>query len=380
MRTIKTYRKVGAFYIACEEDFATSIVRSYLGLQLGAIGVHRETAMPRTRPLISPLFLAAIIALLSTQAAAQELKSSGLPRWDSTNQVLFFDSCSMGGVVRAYADGHQRGADIDITKDFPGIQDCYVEKSTAGPDGTTLIAAILNFGTNANIRETILTYDSSGKLLKSWDPAPQCVEAIAYSKDDSAVLILGERSLPNGPYAPNYPLLVEYRRDGNVQKVMIPAGALKNGGDSFHQGGQFGETTLRVTKDQVYFYAPTNREAVITDRDGVVLADRSISGIIEKISMEYGYHLVQVHALDFSDDGDIVLELLRSNDVDYRRDVVRINNKSGEAFSVRRALPGKLWFVGLKDGQYVYIENGQRLVIQPAGAQELLPLASNLTR
>jgi len=25
MRTIKTYRKVGAFYIACEADFSTSI-------------------------------------------------------------------------------------------------------------------------------------------------------------------------------------------------------------------------------------------------------------------------------------------------------------------------------------------------------------------
>jgi hypothetical protein len=336
--------------------------------------------MPRTRPLISPLFLAAIVALLSTQAAAQELKSSGLPHWDSTNQVLFFDSCSMGGVVRAYADGHQRGADIDITKDFPGIQDCYVERSTAGPDGTTLIAAILNFGTNANIQEPILTYDSSGKLLKSWDPYPQSVETIAYSKDDDELFILGERSLPDGPYAPNYPLLVEYSRDGNVQKVMIPAGALKNGGGSFHQGGRVGETTLRVTKDRVYFYAPTDREAVITDRNGLVLADRSISDIIEKISMEDGYHLVQVHALDFSDDGDIVLELLRSNDIDYARDVVRINIKSGEAVSVRKALPGALWFVGIKDGQYVYIEKGQRLVIQSAEAQEPLPLASNLIR
>ena len=32
MPTIKTYRKVGAFYIACEEDFATSIrIRSVFG-------------------------------------------------------------------------------------------------------------------------------------------------------------------------------------------------------------------------------------------------------------------------------------------------------------------------------------------------------------
>ena len=336
--------------------------------------------MPRTTPLFFHIVLFALLILPRTPAAAQELKSSGLPRWDSTNQILFFDSCSMGGVVRAYADGHQRGADIDIAKDFPGLQDCYVESSTAGPDGTTLIAATLNFGTDASFRESILTYDSSGKLLKSWDPYPQDVEAIAYSKDDDALFILGERSLPDGPYAPNYPLLIEYSRDGSVQKVMLPAGALKNGGNSFHEGGQFGETTLRVTKDRVYFYAPTDREAVIADRNGVVLAERSISDIIEKISMEDGYHLVQVHALDFSDDGDIVLELLRSNDIDYARDVVRINIKSSEAFSVRKALPGELWFVGIKDGQYVYIEKGQRLVIQSGYDQDPLPLASNRTK
>jgi hypothetical protein len=161
---------------------------------------------------------------------------------------------------------------------------------------------------------------------------------------------------------------------------MLPAGALKNGGDPFHQGGLIGETTLRVTKDRVYFYAPTDREAVITDRNGVVLADRSISDIIEKISMEDGYHLVQVHALDFSDDGDIVLELLRSNDIDYTRDVVRINIKSREAFSVRKALPGEVWFVGIKDGQYVYIEKGQKLVFQSGDAQDSLPLGSNLPK
>ena len=124
------------------------------------------------------------------------------------------------------------------------------------------------------------------------------MEAIAYSNDDDAVFVLGERNLPNGPYAPNYPLLVEYSRDGRALKVMIPAGALKDGGDSFHQGGEHGEPVLRVTKNQIYFYAPTNREAVVTDRNGVVLADRSISDIVEKISVEDGYHLVQIHALD----------------------------------------------------------------------------------
>jgi hypothetical protein len=39
--------------------------------------------MPRPRPLNSLLFLAAVASLLSTQAAAQELKPTGLSHWDS---------------------------------------------------------------------------------------------------------------------------------------------------------------------------------------------------------------------------------------------------------------------------------------------------------
>jgi hypothetical protein len=336
--------------------------------------------MPRTRSLFSQMLLVAVATFVGTQAAAQELRPTGLPQWDSTNQVLFFADCRAGSVVRAYADGHQRGVDIDIRKDFPGIQECYADSLTAGPDGTTLIAATLNFG-ERKIEQPILTYDSSGKLLKTWDPAPQYVEAIAYNKDDDALFILGERDLPKGPYAPNYPLLVEYSRDGRPLNVMVPAGSLKNGVDSFNQGGQVGQTALRVTKNQIYFYAPTNREAVITDRNGIVLASRSISDIIEKIGVEDGYHLVQIHALDFSDEGDVVLQLLRSNDIDYTVDVFRINIKSGEAVAVHKSLnSAPLQFVGLKDGQYVYIEKGQKLVIQPPEAQNPLPLASNLTR
>ena len=107
-----------------------------------------------------------------------------------------------------------------------------------------------------------------------------------------------------------------------------------------------------------------------------------ITDIVENISMEDGYHLVQIHAVDFSDDGDIVLELLRGNDADYSVDVFRINIKSGEAVPVHKSFDdgGALWFVGLKDGQYVYIEKGRKLVIQPAEAQDPLPLASNLIR
>ena len=102
--------------------------------------------MPRARQFAPLLFLAAVATLFSTQTAAQELKPTGLSQWDSTNQALFFANCGAGSVVRACADGRQRGADIDISKDLPDVQECYVDSLTAGPDGTTVIAALLNRG------------------------------------------------------------------------------------------------------------------------------------------------------------------------------------------------------------------------------------------
>jgi hypothetical protein len=329
----------------------------------------------------SLLLLTIGLTLYSPEASAQMLSSRGWPEWDSTNQVLFFISSSPGSVVRAYVDVQQRGADIDIYKDFPGAQSAYVDSVTAGPNGSTLIATTLDFGSH-NIREVVVTYDSSGKLLKTWDPAPQYVEVIAYSKDDYAVFVLGGRNLPPGPYTSNYPILIEYSRDRRVLKTMVPGSLLKDFNGSFHRGSEVGQPLLRVTEDHLYLYASMNREVVMCDRDGVVLAYRNFTDAIEKISTDDDYHLVQVHQTDFAENGDLVLELLLWNDNknNYLMDVVRLSTKTGEALSVHNALnSGRLSFVGMKDGQYLYLENlesGQNLYTQSAAGQEPQPLAT----
>jgi len=332
--------------------------------------------MLRAIRLFSLLLLGPGATLYNLQAGAQALNPTGLEEWDPTNQVLFFVGGSPAFPIRAYTDAHQRGADINIFKDFPGLQEFYGTSLTAGPEGTTLIAAILNFGGH-NIRRVILTFDSSGQLLKTWEPVTQYAEVIAYSKDDDAIFVLGDRDVRNAPNAPDYPLLVEFTRDGRVLKNMIPASTLKDRGDSFNQGGEIGQPALKVTKDHIYFYAPTNREVVMCDRNGVVLAYRSISDIVDKISMEDGNHLSQIHHVDFSDDGEIVLELLLGNDRnnDYMLEVVRINIKTGEADPVHKDFNGgRFGFVGLKDSQYLYIADGRTLYYQSAGAQEPVPL------
>ena len=214
--------------------------------------------MLRPHHLLPFLLLATGAAVLNGPASAQAIYPTGLLAWDSTNNVLFFGEGTPGMPVRSYSDETQRGADINIFKDLAGIQDSYVDSVTAGSDGTTLIAAILDFGGH-NIRRLVLTYSPSGELLKTWDPAPQHARVIAYSKDDDAIFVLGERETHDGQVPPDSPLLAEYSRDGRVLKSMIPVIALKDGGDSLLENSETGQPVLRVTKNRIYVYAPANR-------------------------------------------------------------------------------------------------------------------------
>jgi hypothetical protein len=149
----------------------------------------------------------------------------------------------------------------------------------------------------------------------------------------------------------------------------------------------FQYTPIAVVFDQegIVRCVPTIRDIAIAEHKNCVIVFavsynlyRSISNIVDKIiSMEDGYQLAQIHHLDFTDDGDIVLELLlgNSNSQDSMLELVRINIKTGEAAPVHKTFKNdRLWFIGIKDGQYLYVADGKTLYFQSAGAQEPVPL------
>jgi hypothetical protein len=61
-------------------------------------------------------------------------------------------------------------------------------------------------------------------------------------------------------------------------------------------------------------------------------------------------------------------------------EVVRLNIKTGEALSVHKSLnSGRLWFIGMKDNQYLYsehLEAGEILNVQSSADQEPQPLVA----
>jgi hypothetical protein len=70
-------------------------------------------------------------------------------------------------------------------------------------------------------------------------------------------------------------------------------------------------------------------------------------------------------------------ELLLCDDANntYVMEVVRLSINTGEAASVHKASnSGRLWFVGMKDDQYLYLAGGKKLYIQSSAAQEPVPL------
>jgi hypothetical protein len=326
--------------------------------------------------MFSWVALGAALVFCSTSCGAQSV-NLGWVYWDSSNQVLFSDF-GHGLVSRMFP--HDSSQNIDIFRDFAGLQSVYVKSVTAGPDGTAFIAATLAIR-DQEAKAVILTYGHSGELLNGWEPAPQDPEVIRYTNDDDAVFVPGDSDLPDTEAAMDYPLLVEYSRGGRVLKKLVPASKIRDDGDSLSPGIANGPPTLRVTKDKICFYVPKNREVVMCDRSGQVLASRSIADIIETVSTADGYRLVQTHGVDFTDDGDIVIELLLENEAShsYMIDVVRVNAKTGEAVMVHRALnDARLGFIGIKEDQYLYIEGSQHLYIQSHAAQEAVPLSEEV--
>jgi hypothetical protein len=282
-------------------------------------------------------------------APAQSASDSGITRgigyfgtwtrrWDAAQGVLFVGKhfrLQKGMPLRSYnADGTQRGAGIDLYKDFPGLQHPNIDDFAAGPNGTTIIAVELMFGPREG-RYAILTYDSDGKLLSEFSPTPYTANAIA-ADDEGNVYLLGDND-DEGDDGPPYPLLIKYDSSGNVIWSAIKSNVFKSGSDAiedlFERDQEPVASSVALLDGKLFIYAPSEKELLVCSGDGKILRRVSLQEVAATIARADRAHFAKVADVAYVDRNHVVLSVMEFLNAS-EPNVMDIRNLSAAAYLV----------------------------------------------
>lgn len=229
-------------------------------------------------------------------------------RFDMAHETLFFGA----GVLRknskpihSYSiDGTPRGPDINIFNDFTNLDHAIIDGIAVGPEGKTVIAAVLNFGSHS-LKHVILTYDSSDILLEVWDTEPYYHEAIA-TDDAGDVFALGSRL--DDPKV-SYPLLIEYGPSGQILRKSLSSALFKNGSQAVEQWDNTADPLIAVAGNHLLIYAPKEADFLVCSKEGAILRRWPIDPILSEISDADKATAIQIRGVVFVDDNRLVFDL-----------------------------------------------------------------------
>ena len=276
------------------------------------------------------------------------------PLFDSVRNVVFFGYGTLqagGPALRAYTNGHQRGGDIDLFKDFPGLQYAVVNSFAAGPADTSMLAAVLGYG-NKVVRHVLLSFGDRGQLLKIWDTDPYYTYALAIDADGD-VYTLAVRTDVNDKNGPDYPVLIRYRPDGRVAQKSLPKSIFRGStAQAITPAGGTILPVLRVKDDRVYVFAPLTREVVMGTKKGGAWERYQLSGIrVQRANTKS-----EIRNVDFASNGDLVVEVRARTQTGPVTELQRINARTGEINTIKRlAGNGPGMFMGVFDDRYAEI-------------------------
>jgi hypothetical protein len=263
--------------------------------------------------------LPAVITLASATVVAQYAagvfsgaESSRLHRWDPTHGVLFFRRNFLlqktSPPLRSYyEDGSQRGAEINLFKDFPDAEKASVSDFAAGPAGTTVVAAVLIYD-RRHVKNTILTYDSSGTLRTAFDI--DGAEAIT-TDEQGDIYVLGEGN-DSSPGSPPNPLLVKFDPSGRVIGRFLDSSTFKTGSDAiedFGPGVELVSASVMVKDGKLYAYAPSERQVLICSLDGKILSRAGLKDVATTIGRSEKVHRAAISDVAFVDENHVAVYL-----------------------------------------------------------------------
>lgn len=282
-------------------------------------------------------------------------------RYDSAHQAIFFGNgitAKSSKPIRAFnLDGVERGSAINIFKDFPNLDHMLVDDLAAGPDGKTVIAAVLNFGSK-RLKHVILTYSSSGELLELWDTEPYYVQGIA-TDDAGNVFALGNRLDQGVNVNPPYPLLIEYSPSGQGLHESLSSALFKNGPSAINQAQRIPDPILMLRGDHLLIYAPTEAEFLVCSTDGAIIRRFSLAGVLKDITVADHVKSVEVHNVILGDEYRLVLDLMEDVGSDKPKIpiTVAVNLHDGTNETMIQSILRTWLGVGIRDNKLMVLSH-----------------------
>ncbi len=287
------------------------------------------------------LMLAALSSLnnaIAQQAATYRIEDPQymISKWDETNQrVLSFRSQTSkfsAGIQITEIDG-SKAVRIDVVKDFPGAIGAVVSDVASGPGRSVVAVCRVIYETPKlkppKLKELILTYASSGALIKIWDIAPYENGAISVDEDGN-VYSFGV-SIHAGKIEEKA-TIVEYSPDGKVLKEMLPLSLFPlNTNPTLFSIGT-GPCLLSVSRDKIYVYAAILSEVFVLDKSGNILNRYTTKSAVRDIAAAHHYASYEIGRGFFDSDANLYFNL-------------RLYD------AVQKALPGQIFVAAKLDSE-----------------------------
>jgi len=291
-------------------------------------------------------------------------------RWDGTHGVVFFGkglTRKDARPIRGYLDGVQRGAPIDIFKDFPQFRQAVVDDFAAGSDGITHIAVVLISG--RNLRHVILTYDSSGKLVSALDTEPYYAQAIA-TDESGNIFTLGNKLNETKTDRKPYPLLVIYDAAGHIAGEGLYSNVFKEGSRAVNQSVDNVDPSLMVRDGKVFIFAPMENEILVCLKDGTIVRRMGLGLVLEKIRQSERMKRVSMENVAFVDENRVVLDVIghSASDKGYIRDQGALH-PAAYMLNLNTGQPSLIFRGQLADWNFLGLKGNQLLMLSRVGGQ-----------
>lgn len=265
--------------------------------------------------------LGILLALTSLAAATDRQKESYVvdstgnmtPRWDDLNRRVLSYQLQTPSTPTAVQITSLNGVDptvrINVLKDFPGAIEAVIADVASGPDRSVVVACRLKYNNASALKELILTYDSTGKLIKAWDVAPYEPSVIS-SDEGGNVYSFGTRyDVARGAPAPDYATLVEYSSEGKIVNQALPSSLFPIDTSPTLRLGKAGPPFVEVSGNRIYVYAGTLGEAFVLDRSGDLLRRYSTKSFLRDFASANHYSNYEVIAGAFGASGDLYFDV-----------------------------------------------------------------------